>query len=311
MRLMQSEDRRQHQRQRTYRVEVKLATPEAFRASYLRDVSSGGIFVRSTKPLAIGTRVVVQLMVAERLAALPGAVVRVEAGAGFGVQFDPLDDEQQRAVNALVEQNQTKTPEVSVETKLAEAQGVIEAYEQALASLREELSDANERADQASFERQVLADHARELETKLDAQAKENTRLMNAMRASEDRLKALEREVTRRVTEDKKRQAELDTARSVIDQTSAEVQHLEADFARRLKERDQREEQLRKGLDAELKAVTAAIAKEPEIAKLRDEMRELSSQLDDERLKAMALQRALERFVAMGGTIPAAQTGKS
>jgi chromosome segregation ATPase len=292
-------------------VEVKLATPEAFRASYLRDVSTGGIFVRSTKPLPIGTRVVVQLMVAERLAALPGAVVRVEDGVGFGVKFDLLDEEQQRAVSALVEQNQMKVPEVSVETKLAEAQGVIEAYEQTLASLREELSDANERADQASFERQVIGDHVRELQTKLDAQLKENTRLMNAMRASEDRLKALEREVTRRVTEDKKRQAELDAARSVIDQTSAEVSQLEADFARRMKERDQREEQLRKGLDAELKAVTAAIAKEPEIAKLRDEMRELSSQLDDERLKAMALQRALERFVAMGGTIPAAQASKS
>lgn len=302
--IMQSDDRRQHQRQRTYRVEVKLATPELFRASYLKDVSHGGIFVRSQKPLAIGTRVVIQLVVAERIAALPGVVARVQEGMGFGVKFDDLTPEQRADVDALISQHQEPSPEAEVEAKLAEAQGIIEAYEQTLAGLREELSEATERADHASFERQVLADHARDLEAKLQTQLKDNARLTDVLRASEERLKALEKEVTRRVLEDKKRQAELDQAKGVIHKRSAEVQQLEADFARRLEERDKRESELRNGLDAELKAVRAALTKEPEIAKLRDEMRELSSQLDDERLKALALQRALERFVAMGGNIP-------
>lgn len=301
---MQLEDRRQHERQRTFRVEVKLATPELYRASYLKDVSHGGIFVRSQKPLAMGTRVVIQLVVADRVASLPGEVVRVQEGQGFGVRFDQLSPQQRADVDALVSQQQASKPEVAISEKLSEAQGIIEAYEHTLGTMREELSEATERADQASFERQLLAEHARELEGKLRGQLAENARLTDVLKASEERLKALEKEVTRRVLEDKKRQAELDQARSLVDRRSAEAQQLEAQFARQLEERERREADLRNGLDAELKAVRAALSKEPEIAKLRDEMRELSSQLDDERLKAMALQRALERFVAMGGTVP-------
>lgn len=50
--------------------------------------------------------------------------------------------------------------------------------------------------------------------------------------------------------------------------------------------------------DEQLRELTA------ECERLRAELQDATAQLDDERLKAMALQRALERFAAMGGTIP-------
>lgn len=269
---MPSEERRQHERQKTWRVEVKVASPEAFRASYLRDVSSGGLFVRSARPLPAGTRVVVQFSVANRTATLPGAVVRVEAGAGFGVRFDALIPEQQAAIAALIAEHQDRRSDAGHVSSLAEAKGVIEAYEQALATLREELSDATERAETAAFERGVLVDHVRELEASLKTRIQELSGLLLSTR---ERLTRLE------------------------DRLKAETtQHQDA------RVRLEREGALRRDLEVELEQLRRALADDTESARLRDEMKELSSQLDDERLKAMALQRALERFVAMGGQIP-------
>lgn len=276
---MPSEERRQHERQKTYRVEVKVASPEAFRASYLRDVSSGGLFVRSARPLPVGTRVVVQLSVASRLATLPGSVVRVEAGAGFGVRFDALSEEQRGAIAALIAEHQERHSDAGHVTSLAEAKGVIEAYEQALATLREELSEATERAETAVFERSVLVDHVREIEASLKARVEDHVRLSGVLIATRERLTLLE---TRLRTESTQHQTQLQDARGQLERESA----------------------LRRDLELELERLRSALAGNPETARLRDEMKELSSQLDDERLKAMALQRALERFVAMGGQIP-------
>ena len=62
--------------------------------------------------------------------------------------------------------------------------------------------------------------------------------------------------------------------------------------------------ELRQTLDAQLQALQGQLADRGGDGTLRAEVQELSAQLDDERLKSMALQRALERFAAMGGTIP-------
>lgn len=59
-------ERREFVRQRVSRVEVRVASQEAFRASYLRDLSMGGLFVRSRQPLAQGTAVMVELRVEDQ-----------------------------------------------------------------------------------------------------------------------------------------------------------------------------------------------------------------------------------------------------
>lgn len=300
---MSSQDRRQHPRHKTYRVEVRLATPEAFRASYLRDVSSGGIFVRSLRPLPQQTRVVVQLSVGETLVALPGTVVRVEP-KGFGVRFDPLSAEQQSAVDSLVSSTAEPVPEQSVATQLAEAHGVIEAYEETLALLRESEMEAVQRAEAADAERATLVALLKEADAGLKRQHAECTRLTEVLRASEKRLQTMEDELSRRAKDERQRVEQLKVAQGVITRTTAEYEALGRELEQRLAERDAQEEALRAGLEAELQTLQRALAEQPVVEKLRDEVRELSSQLDDERLKSMALQRALERFVAMGGTIP-------
>lgn len=298
-----SQDRRQHARHKTYRVEVRLATPDAFRASYLRDVSSGGIFVRSLRPLPQHTRVVVQLSVAERLVTLPGSVVRVEP-KGFGVRFDPLSGEQQAAVDALVSSTAGQAPEQSIATQLAEAQGVIEAYEETLALLRESEMEAVQRAEAGDLERRTLVALVKETDASLKRQEAECARLTEVLRASERRLRAMEDELSQRAKDERQRVEQLTAARGVITRTTAEYEALTREFEQRLAERDAQESALRASLGAELALLQRALSEQPVVEQLRDEVRELSSQLDDERLKSMALQRALERFAAMGGTIP-------
>ncbi|MDP3500565.1 MAG: PilZ domain-containing protein [Myxococcales bacterium] len=298
-----SQDRRQHARHKTYRVEVRVATPDAYRASYLRDVSSGGIFVRSVRPLPQDTRVVVQLAVADKLVALPGSVVRVES-KGFGVRFDPLTAEQQTAVDSLVTSTSEQAPEQSLATQLAEANGVIEAYEETLALLRESEMDAAQRAEAGEAERVTLVTLLKEADASLKRQVAECARLTDVLRASEKRLQTMEEELSRRARDERHRVEQLKAAQGVITRTTAEYQALTREFEQRIAERDSQEEALRANLESELKVLQQALAEQPVVEKLRDEVRELSSQLDDERLKSMALQRALERFVAMGGTIP-------
>jgi uncharacterized protein (TIGR02266 family) len=175
---MQSEERRQHHRHKTWRVEVKVATPEAFRSSYLRDVSAGGLFVRSRTPLPIGSRVAVVLDVDGRELRLSGTVVRHEP-AGFGVRFDALDDEKRLQLEALAASSRTSA--ISAVADLAEARGIIEAYEENLAALREAETAAVQRAELAAFECTVLQEHLQRVQRALDEALAENARLARAL----------------------------------------------------------------------------------------------------------------------------------
>jgi uncharacterized protein (TIGR02266 family) len=234
-------ERRAAVRHRVFRIEVRVASLDSFRASYLRDVSTGGLFVRSAKPLPVGTRVMVQLTLAAlEPVALPGEVVRLEP-TGFGVRFSTLDEKQQTSLDALLASveptlarvaattwRQTADQTAVLSAQLAEARGAIEGYEQTLARLRESEMEAVMRAELAEFERTVLVEGMKEL-----------------------------------------------TARV------ASLEH----------------EKLRQGLD------------DDEVQALRHEAQKLSQSVDEERLKTLAVQRALERFLAMGGAAPVPPEG--
>ncbi len=214
-------ERREFVRQRVSRVEVRVASQEAFRASYLRDLSLGGLFVRSRQPLPEGTAVVVELLVEARPAVrLRGEVMRQEHAPdgtprGFGVRFSMVDAETKQALEQILAAHQppAQSPPADLETQLAEARGTIEAYEESLALLRENEASALQKLEASEAECGLLVRLSHELQ--------------------------------------------------------ARVQALEA--------RDD--------------------------SRLRNELQELAAQLDDERLKSMALERALQRFVDMGGVV--------
>src|SRR5688572_17332259 len=93
--MMAAEDRKLPRVGATH-VLVRVSTRDRFRSSYLKDVSEGGIFVRTEKPLVVGAEVVVDLLPPGWASPLrlKGQVVRTQTdpgAAGMGVKFEVTD----------------------------------------------------------------------------------------------------------------------------------------------------------------------------------------------------------------------------
>ncbi|MDP1822245.1 MAG: TIGR02266 family protein [Archangium sp.] len=292
-------ERREFVRQRVSRVEVRVASQEAFRASYLRDLSMGGLFVRSRKPLAQGTAVVVELSVQEQPPVrLRGEVMRQEHAPdgtprGFGVRFSMVDAETKQSLEQIIKAHQqpVEPPAVDpaqLQAQLAEARGTIEAYEETLALLRENEAEALQKLEASQAECGVLVHLSHELQGRVQALEAERAALRGHVEGLVERLE--------------KGDAELKVARSQAALSSTRddaVTRLIAEF-----EADaQRAAALRAELDAEVRALKNQLEAKGD-ATLRAELQDIAAQLDDERLKSMALERALQRFVEMGGVIP-------
>lgn len=318
--MMYEVERREHARQRVSRVEVRIASRESFRASYLRDLSLGGLFVRSRQPLATGTHVVVELSVAELAPTrLRGEVVRQEHGddgqpRGFGVRFATVDAETRAAILRILElcaEGPSPSTVADLEARLAEARGTVEAYEESLALLRESEMELAQRLEAVETERTVLANVARELQDRVRQLESERGALETKIAALVSRV--VEDETALEETSSRLG-SELTAARALVARTAHEhedeVTRLEAEHEAELallrgelEAETARSAELRQSLEAELRALRSQLQGGGD-GPLREELQDLSAQLDDERLKSMALERALQRFVAMGGIIP-------
>jgi uncharacterized protein (TIGR02266 family) len=274
------DNRRLHTRHKVYRIEVKVASVDSFRASYLRDLSQGGLFVRSRQPLEIGTVVTLELHIPdeELPLALSGTVARVEA-QGFGVKFNELDLTAKAKLDKILrrfdpgadtESHPVAPLPADLQTQLSEAQGHIEAYEMMLSHLRESESEAQIRAQTVESERDLLADAARELTLQVQKFEAERLRMTEAGEVMKLHLLAMERELTA-----------LRLARATPDP------------------KEGREATLRLRLEAEVARLRGEL-EQSDLGQMRRELQELLGQLEDEKLKTMAMQNALERFMSKG-----------
>src|ERR1051325_10234413 len=106
------DDRRTQNRLPVPRVLVKISTPERMRVAYLKDLSEGGVFIRTDKPLALERVVDVDLLAPGRTEPLRlrGRIVRVQNDEaskvanlqGMGVKFIEMSVQQDGALKALV-----------------------------------------------------------------------------------------------------------------------------------------------------------------------------------------------------------------
>lgn len=388
---MSEAERREHVRQRVSRVEVRVASREALQASYLRDLSLGGLFVRSKQPLPTATEVVIELTVAGGSPTrLRGVVVRHEHGddgapRGFGVQFSTVDAETRAALELLLAEHQTPEPPSGAdEMELAELRGTLEAYEESLALLRESEMQLAQRLESTEAERGVLEHVAGELQARvaeletdreglkqvvdrlaqegsalervksetaklraeLEAQRRESLHSGLELEAVKDDAERLRSELAEAQTA----QQELEALRSQLAEAKAAQAELSALKSELASARSAEAQATRLGdelnalkvstakvraelnaartSEAELKRLAAeleiqragsletqaqlkeeisalqAMVEDSETGALRRELQDLSAQLDDERLKSMALERALQRFSQMGGVVP-------
>lgn len=94
----------------TLKVEYKRIN--TFFADYTRNISRGGTFIRTTRPLEIGTEFTFVLSLPETVElqlegvvkwVVPEADATADKPAGMGIQFVFADDGQRRAVEEVVE----------------------------------------------------------------------------------------------------------------------------------------------------------------------------------------------------------------
>ncbi len=106
-------DKRQHPRASlTARVQFRFDTMEAFLEAYSRDISEGGVFVKTGQPRPVGTRVFIQVALPNGapMAECQARVVRQEPGVGMALAFDVLDEPTRRVLQQLVGTGVTPPP---------------------------------------------------------------------------------------------------------------------------------------------------------------------------------------------------------
>ena len=101
------EERREHPRT-PIELQVDYKKLNSFFADYTKNISKGGTFIKTKKPLEVGTRFLFRLVVPGRPEAfeLAGVVVHAEGDGGdpgMGIKFVWTDDGQRREFEDAVE----------------------------------------------------------------------------------------------------------------------------------------------------------------------------------------------------------------
>ncbi|MBL8955484.1 MAG: PilZ domain-containing protein, partial [Myxococcaceae bacterium] len=120
---------------------MKISTPERMRVAYLKDLSEGGVFIRTDKPLALERVVDVDLLAPGRIEPirLRGRITRVQNDEasklanlqGMGVKFIEVTPQADTALKALVHEYATQSrPAVPVPSAVPDGDTV--ALKQAL-----------------------------------------------------------------------------------------------------------------------------------------------------------------------------------
>lgn len=200
--MSSDDERRSHQRVELPRILVKVTSEERMRNAYLRDLSEGGVFIRTEKPLSVDKKVLVQLLPPGKTETLelPGVVVRVvgeehatlEAPAGMAVKFEGVTEATQAALQALIAQYKEPATQVELPVNRELELKLQIAVEQLLGLRRsleakevEALEERSRRLETAS----KLADAVRELAAErakasfvaaADGQAQPNQELVSA-----------------------------------------------------------------------------------------------------------------------------------
>jgi uncharacterized protein (TIGR02266 family) len=106
-----AQERRQHQRVPT-KVLIKYSNADQFFTDYIQNISRGGIFVPTHNPFPEGTRLSItfSLPYCDPSITTEGVVIRnIHAApgddispSGMGIQFDALDEEAQKLIDAYI-----------------------------------------------------------------------------------------------------------------------------------------------------------------------------------------------------------------
>jgi type IV pilus assembly protein PilZ len=100
-------------------LEVHYRTPQEFLAAYSRNISGGGIFIRTQQPLPLNQKVLVRFTLpgVEHRFEVHGVVVWANAAsvrsslpAGMGIKFLVFDASQQKMIADFIKQSRSTGP---------------------------------------------------------------------------------------------------------------------------------------------------------------------------------------------------------
>ncbi|HZH05018.1 MAG TPA: PilZ domain-containing protein, partial [Myxococcaceae bacterium] len=308
---------RQHARIRSSKILVRIPTVDKLRAHYLRDLSEGGIFVKSERTLPIGTAVNIELVPPGWTASLilTGRVVRIATdeearktnAVGMAIRFEEVTPEAQQALTELIRkhsQSEALSAPLSgdeAERLRTQVQGLMFELSAARESLQacERDRDAQAARVPAGGSPSGPADDGGELvflRAHLETANARVAKLQEELRRSEDdeaQSRALAERLAheKRLLEKSQKEASRDTGE--VERLRQELQDSEARFA---SERDRAEALKRRAYtaDSELRAAQAqAKAERERSAQLERELEPLRGDLDRSRAKERDLRRLL------------------
>lgn len=96
------DERRQHDRSRLI-IDVFFDGKDATGVASTKDISVGGLFMKTQAHLPVGTALLVRIPLHESEVVVNAEVIFVEEGAGVGVRFRDLSEEDRAALEREIE----------------------------------------------------------------------------------------------------------------------------------------------------------------------------------------------------------------
>ncbi len=198
------DDTRKHPRIPASRIVLRVSSPERLRQLYLRDLSLGGLFVKTDKRFPLGTQLTVELWPPEWKEPLvfEASVIRwqEEAGEnpqGMGMKFGKLAPDVQERLAKLIEEHGKPLPEHDefVEKRVRDLIVELDTARHHIVELEKQL--AQERSERAELERdeadvRTLADRLATEKSALERRSKEElaaaAKVIEELKADQKRL---------------------------------------------------------------------------------------------------------------------------
>ncbi len=303
---------------------VKISSRDRFRSSYLKDLSEGGLFVKTEKALNPGAELVIDLLPPgfTDTVRLKGVVVRSDKtpnAAGMAVRFEGNDDATMAVLKTLVAEYQSgaSPPLVTEEAaqdqlqrllnQIAELKNSLARRDAELSTERTRREESTKRAVTLAAELEIVkgrstdsspssTDRLRELETELSTSQREEMELRTRLAEVEGELEAFKHEIETLEQDDA-------TSRRLASSLAKEKAELTSENGKLSAQLNDVKQRLKEATRLNEEHATALESHHQATQQLTDKLRAATTEADTVRLRLSSLEaRATTAEADLAGT---------